>query len=350
MKESEVTKIIRDKLENLLQDIPFLQAERFLIGKRLANFQPDLLFEVVTPTARQKIVVEVKSTGEPRYVRYAIQQLREYFTQLENAYGIVAAPYISSDAARICRENEVGYIDLAGNCFLNFDHVYIERQNYPPATVERRTLHSLFTPKSSRILRVMLCSPKRSWQVQELVNEARVSLGLAFKVKQRLLDLEYAREENKRILLKRPGELLTKWAENYSFRKSKMYDYFAFGEPKELEQKIAGCCREKGICYALTIFSGAALVAPFARYTRGFIYIDDKIQEIAQSVGLKEVPSGPNITILEPYDEGVFYATRKIEGLMVACDVQLYLDLVGYKGRGEESARFLLEQRIKPEW
>ena len=74
------------------------------------------------------------------------------------------------------------------------------------------------------------------------------------------------------------------------------------------------------------------------------------IQDVAESVGLRRVSSGPNLTILEPYDGGVFYGIREIEELTVACDVQLYLDLVGYRGCGEESAQFLLEQRIKPQW
>jgi len=350
MEELEVTGKIRDKLKNLLKDIPFLQLEQPLIREPSANFRPDLVFETTIGTGRRKIVVEVKSVGEPRYVRYAIQQLKEYLSRFEDAYGVVAAPYISSDTASICRENNVGYIDLAGNCFLSFDQVYINRQNYPRASVERRTLRSLFTPKSSRVLRAMLCNPGRSWQVQEIANEAKVSLGLAFKVKKRLLDLEYVKEENKNIRLNRPGELLDKWAENYSFRNNRMYDYFSFGEPKELERKIAKYCRGKRIPYALTLFSGVALVAPFARYTRGFVYIGDRIQKVAESVGLKEVSSGPNFTILEPYDEGVFYASRKIEGLIVASNVQLYVDLVGYRGRGEESAKFLLEQRIEPTW
>ena len=186
--------------------------------------------------------------------------------------------------------------------------------------------------------------------MQELANEAKVSLGLAFKVKERLLDLEYARDENKNICLNRPGDLLGKWAENYSFRKNRIFDYFGIMEPKELERKIAEFCQDKRIPYALTLFSGVAFVAPYARYTRGFVYVGNKIQEVAASVGLKEVSSGPNFTILEPYDEGVFYASRETEGIIIACDVQLYLDLIGYRGRGEESANFLLEQRIKPKW
>ena len=350
MKELEVTEKIRDRLENLLKDIPFLQVERIATGESSTNFRPDLVFETTTGSGRRKILVEVKSIGEPRYVRYAIQQLKEYLTQFEDAYGVVAAPYISRDAGRICQENNIGYIDLAGNCLLRFDQVNIERQNFPSVNVEKRTIRSIFTPKSSRILRVMLCNPKRSWQVQELSNEAMVSLGLAFKVKKRLLDLEYAREENKNIRLNRPGDLLDKWTEHYSFRKNRMFDYFSIMEPKELERKIAKCCQDKRIPYALTLFSGVALVAPFARYARGFVYVGNKIKEVAESVGLKEVSSGPNFTILEPYDEGIFYASSKIQGIIVACDVQLYLDLIGYRGRGEESAKFLLEQRIQPKW
>jgi len=350
MKQLEITSKIQERLENLLRDIAFLQWEQVFVDEPSASFRPDLFLEVKTQTGRQKIMVQVKSVGEPRYVRYSIQQLKEYIAQFEDAYGVVAASYISSDTARICRENRVGYIDLAGNCFLNFDQVYINRENYPSVSRERRTLRSLYTPKASRILRVMLCSPRRSWQLQELASEAKVSLGLAFKVKERLLDLEYAREEKKRICLNHPEKILAKWAEYYSFRKNKIYDCFGLIELKELEQRIAQCCREKEIPYAFSLFSGAALVAPFARYTRGFVYVGDKIQEVAESVGLKSVSSGPNFTILEPYDEGVFYASRETEGLIIACDVQLYLDLIGYRGRGEESAEFLLEQRIKPEW
>jgi len=350
MRESEVVDKIRERLEGLLSDIPFLEAGQPITQMYLEGVRPDLLFEVMAGNRPSKIIVEVKSVGEPRQVRYSIQQLREYLTQIEDAYGVVAAPYISNDTARLCKGNGVGYIDLAGNCFLNFDKVYIEQKNYPNPTVERRQLRSLFTPRSSRILRAMLANPRRPWQVQELAEEANVSLGLAFKIKERLLDLEYAREESKNILLNRSGELLDKWADNYSFRRNKMYDYFGFEEPKEIERRLAGYCQKREIPYALTLFSGAALVAPFARYTRGFAYVSEGIPELAGSVELKEVSSGPNFTILEPYDKGVFYGSRKIGGLEGACDVQLYLDLVGYKGRGEESAKFLLEQRIKPQW
>ena len=280
----------------------------------------------------------------------AIQQLREYLDRTENAYPVVAAPYISDDTARICKQNGVGYIDLAGNSFVNFDQIYIERKNYPNPAIEKRQVRSIFSPKSSRIVRVMLSNPGRSWRLQELARGDQVSLGLASRLKERLLDLEYASEKENGLTLSRPSELLKQWANNYSFRKNKVYDYFSVDEIKELERNLSQYCERRGIPYALALFSGAALVAPYMRYTRGFAYVGNDIGEVADSLGLKQVSSGPNFSILEPYDQGVFYDSREIESMRVVSDVQLYLDLVGFKGRGEESAEFLFEQRIKPQW
>jgi len=350
MKESEAIDRIQERFEDLLNNIPFLKTRQTVAEMSMEGVRPDLLFEVRARNRSTKIIVEVKSVGEPRQARYAIQQLREYLGRIDNAYGVVAAPYISNDTARLCKENAVGYIDLAGNCFLNFDQIYVEQKNYPNPTVEKRQVRSLFTPRSSRILRVMLANPGRSWRVQELAEEAKVSLGLASRIKERLLDLDYACSENRNIRLNRPGELLDKWADNYSFRSNRIYDYFGFDEPKEIERRLARYCRKNEIPYALTLFSGAAQVAPFTRYTRGFAYVGRAIRELAESVELKEVSSGPNFSILQPYDEEVFYGSRTIQGLEIVSDVQLYLDLVGFRGRGEESAKFLLTQRLKSQW
>jgi hypothetical protein len=350
MKEQEIIIRIKDELERTLHDVPFIELRRSAIQAPLLGAQVDLLLELNIRDNLQKVLVEVKSLGEPRIIRAAIQQLREYLDRMEGAYPMVAAPYISDDTAGICKQNGVGYIDLAGNFFINFDEMYIERRNYPNPAIEKRQVRSIFSPKSGRIIRVMLSNPGRSWRVQELAREAKVSLGLASRLKERLLDLEYASEKENGLTLSRPGELLEQWANNYSFRKNKVYDYFNLDEIKELERNFSQYCAGRGIPYALTLFSGAALVAPYMRYTRGFAYVGKNIGEVADSLGLKQVSSGPNFSILEPYDEGVFYGSREIDSMRVVSDVQLYLDLVGFKGRGQESAEFLFEQRIKPQW
>jgi len=350
MKEQEIVARIKDELERTLRDIPFIELRSSVTRASFPSVEADLLLELKIRNNLKKVIVEVKSLGEPRMIRAAIQQLREYLNRTGGAYPVVAAPYISDGTARICKQNGVGYIDVAGNLLLNFDQVYIERKNYPNPAIEKRQARSIFSPKASRVVRVMLTNPGRSWQVQELAKEAQVSLGLASRIKERLLSLEYALEKESGLTLSRPGELLEQWANNYSFRRNRVYDYFGLDELKELERRLSQYCERRSIPYALTLFSGAALVAPYARYTRGFAYVGNSIQEIADSLGLKQVSSGPNFSILEPYDAGIFYGSREIDNMRVVSDVQLYLDLVGFKGRGEESAEFLFKQRIKPQW
>lgn len=57
-----------------------------------------------------------------------------------------------------------------------------------------------------------------------------------------------------------------------------------------------------------------------------------------------------NVTLLTPYDDGVFYEATEGDGVRMVSPVQVYLDLIGYRGRGEEAASFLLEQVIERTW
>ena len=69
-----------------------------------------------------------------------------------------------------------------------------------------------------------------------------------------------------------------------------------------------------------------------------------------EQVGLKEVQSGANVSLIIPYDEGVYYEAREMDSLRIVCPVQLYLDLKGYKGRGEEAAEAVWKQELSKLW
>ena len=119
---------------------------------------------------------------------------------------------------------------------------------------------------------------------------------------------------------------------------------------KLIEKKLVEYCKSNNVLYALSLTSGASFVAPFLRYNRTFAYISRIPEKMVSELGWKEVSTGPNISILEPYDDGVFYGLQDVNGTKVVSDIQLYLDLLGYKGRGEEAAQFLLENRIRKQW
>lgn len=91
-------------------------------------------------------------------------------------------------------------------------------------------------------------------------------------------------------------------------------------------------------------------MAPAVRYQRATAYVADEVGAIAEKLGLKRVSSGANVTLIEPYDNGVFFGTRELEGSPVVSPIQIYLDLMQIKGRGEEAATAILEEIIKSLW
>jgi hypothetical protein len=350
MKSDRLEQQAEKALVTCLKDIPFLQVRPSKKVPAKNGHRPDVLAKVKLPDREQTFVAEVKSSGQPRLAREAVNQLLRYRESLPDAYGVFIAPYISPQAASICTQEGVGYVDLAGNCHLSFGHVYIEKEGKPNPFAQKRDLRSLYSPKATRILRVLLTNPQRPWKVQALAVEAQVSLGQVANVKKLLTDREWLRAEQDGFRLCELGALLTEWSENYTYRRNQVSDYYSLRPTEEIEAELATVCRREGIPYALTGFSGAARFAPAVRYQRVMAYVQNDRETVTSRLQLKAVSSGANVSLLTPYDEGVFYAVRDCEGIRVVSPIQLYLDLHGFRGRGEEAATVLLEEVITPQW
>ena len=186
--------------------------------------------------------------------------------------------------------------------------------------------------------------------MQQLSVEAAVSLGQVANIKKLLADREWIESSGKGFTLNEPEKLLTEWAENYSYRKNTIREFYTLKSLGEIEAEIATVCTENKINYALTGFSGAARIAPFVKYQRAMAYADSRIDEILSLLNLKKVATGANVQLLTPYDEGVFYGAKEIDTVRTVSPVQLYLDLINMKGRGEEAAHEIFGKAIKPTW
>jgi hypothetical protein len=342
---SDIETTAQENLKGVLEKVPFLKIESI----ERERDGVDILVNLSADNKKQELLVEVKSNGQPRMAREAVNQLIRYRNNYPNAYLVFMAPYISPQAADICRKDGLGYLDFAGNCYLSFGQVYIEQTGKPNPFRTRRDLVSLFSPKSSRLLRVLLNNPGRVWKTQDLADEARVSLGLVANVKKLLLDREWITKQDG-LSLSEPWNLLEEWATVYTYRKNEIRNYYSLKSIPEIESALAQVCKTKDIEYALTGFSGAARFAPAVRYTRAMAYVYNTREDVASLLNLKEVETGANVTLLGPYDEGVFYGTQEIEDIRVVSPLQIYLDLKGYKGRGEEAAEAILRDVIKPKW
>jgi len=366
--EASAERQLEDALQELLKASVGLRllslTRQVTVGRQ--DMRAELVAQVATPSGEQyALVVEARSSGEPRIARLAASQLRAMVGTTPNCYGVFAAPYVSNSTRSVCREEGIGFVDMCGNCLLSFDGVYLSVEGRPNLYRTGRGLNSLFTPKASRCIRAVLADPGREWRVKDLASEADVSLGQAFNVKTLLLNGEMVAETgagpSRRFWLVKPEELLRAWAAAYSYTRNVRTAYYSFDDTRTLERRLADYCRSSNISYAFTLTSGAALVAPMLRYDTAFAYVDGRQDGIRLALGLKPVETGPNLVLMQPYDGGVFYRARDVgdearakdpaEPLgRVVSDEQLFIDLSGYKARGAEAADFLLEQRLRPRW
>lgn len=350
MSEKKLERKAEEALRACLSKVPFLKIKNIQRQPRRGDITPDMLVTLKLPDAEKIIVVELKSNGQPRLARAAVNQLLRHKDVFPGAYGVFMAPYISPQAAEICEKDGIGYVDLSSNCSLCFGQVYIEQKGKPNLFAEKRDLRSLYSPKAERVLRVLLNNPNHRWKVKELSDEAAVSLGQVSNIKKLLSDREWIHTNRDGFFLNAPDLLLAEWAENYTYRKNSIRNFYSLSGIAEIEATIAEVCSKQSLTYALTGFSGAARLAPTVKYQRVFAYIEDTEKNIAKPMNVKEVQSGANLSILTPYDDGVFYGDSKYDGVNIASPIQIYLDLLGFRGRGEEAANALFNQIIRPRW
>jgi hypothetical protein len=352
VKELGVIDRFPEALERCLRNVPRSSVVSSDRGVRLANgMMADLVVVMKVLGRTRSLVVEAKSSGQPLRTREAVDQLKRMIagSGFGDAYPVVVAPHVSEASAGICRENDVGYLDLAGNCRFSFDNVYVERVSPENKYKEQRGQASLFTPKSSRIIRLML-GGSRAWQVQQLAADAEVSIGLVSKVKQALLEREWLVSTKDGIRLSDPERVLKAWAQTYSYKENDVGEYYTMASSGDSESAIARWCEENGARYALTGFSGARLSSPRVRYNRSTICVESKMEDLASGTELKPVETGGNVLLLKPYDEGVFQGSRILHGTRVVSPAQLYLDLQSMPGRGEEAAEEVLARELRPLW
>ncbi len=208
----------------------------------------------------------------------------------------------------------------------------------------------IFQPRSSRVIRVLLAHPGRRWRILALAKEAEASLGWTHAVITTLQAQGYiVRDESYRVNLVDPARLLKRWAASHDFLTENTFEEFQTFE-RDLDSLLKQV-RGLSVSYALTGLVGAWLLAPHVRPTTLDMYVLNKelTKEVAKVLDLRLVEKGGNVRLFSPYDAGVFYGSRAVDGIKIVSNVQLYVDLVNYPARGEEASAALL-RLIEAEW
>jgi hypothetical protein len=339
-------------LQAVLKQVPVIKVKDLRCESHSSDGRVDISARLSISGRRHLLLCEVKSNGQPRHVRLALLQLRNSVAHLgSDATPILIAPFLSSQAQALCREQDVSFLDLEGNVRLVFDGVFIERSMAGRPALERRELRSLFKPKSAQVLRAMLHDPGHPWRVTELAEAAGVSLGHVSNVRAGLLDREWGQVSDNGLFLSQPDALLDAWRDAYEPTAGERMGFYSTlhgGAFEDAVRRVLRVGSENGQAIFAS-FSAAHWLAPYGRTSTQYFYADESGVGLLQTALTLSSPSkGENIIITIPKDEGLFRSTvEPAPGAVCTDHVQTYLDLAAAGERGREAADHLRRERMK---
>jgi hypothetical protein len=254
---------------------------------------------------------------------------------------------------RLRREGE-SFVDLRGAVFLSFPNLLVDRVNVRlpsrPSTVTRS--FDPFADRSSLVARTLLESTdrqERSWGVRELAEAAGVGPATVTRTIRELKRYQVVRVQRvgreSEIRLTDAPALFTLWTGAYDWTQNQTLTVQApIGDPLRFLRRSKNVFESRR--WALTLQSGASLVALHATWERIHAYVDvespEELPEIAKQHGWPVSNEGRLVLMRPYYRDSVWHGAREIQGLPVVSDLQLALDLWHYPLRGREQAEHII--------
>lgn len=291
-----------------------------------------------------EIKLALSEYGYPKYIKEIIEN---YDSSL---YCIILAPYITENTAKICENAGFGFLDLAGNCFISYDSIHMEVKGNKNGNLPKRGLKSVYersSAVSSVLLRTMMEDVGKTWRIKELAGAAGCSIGQAAKVKAFLSEQSYIEQTKNGIYIAKPKSLMEDWAKVYSGGEEERVACYSLDGTAEIERRISAMKKDTGIDCLLTGFSGGSRYQPVVRYQKVHVLIEyEDLDRAIEYLGFKKVDTGANVVFIIKYNDCVSLNARVVNGSSVASPVQVYLDCMGIKGRGEEMPGAILDREI----
>lgn len=362
MKEGELGPLIADALRQQLERIPSIAIQSIdnevvLNDPHAALRRLDIVARLRTGDREATLLCEVKNPGFPKQIRHAINLLHAYIGRYHNgaAQGtfvpIVGSSWLSPESRAICQAAGVGWLDLAGNCRIAFDTIFIERETAERPKPAARSYKAVFSPKAGQILRTLLRDPDHAWKVADLAEAANASLGHVSNVRSALRDREWATVGDDGLRLTAPDALLDAWRSSYEPVRGKRTSWYSILHGKQWEEALRRALQAPDTDGHAMLggLSAAQWLAPFMRGNTTTLYADTSIMpELIERLKLKPTTTGANVEIIEPDDSSILKERVKLPGAPpVASPILTYLDLSHLDDRGQEAAEHLREKLLK---
>ena len=308
---------------------------------RSEDSRVDAYLDLVPPSGgRFRACVEFKARAEPADVVRLVPWLQQC------GPAVLVAPAVGSRTRDILSDAGISWMEPEGDCRIALGSLFIERlgRDRPrriAGAPDTRYVSDLFSGGALRVVRWLLIEASKSWTLADMAERTGLTLGFVsrtFKTLARDAFLDRTRGSSR---VRDRDALLDAWSAAPAPATSAFERVATVGGPEGLVRMIQTFTAPRP--YAITAEAAADKVAPFARFSRVEMYVQD-VAGWDRALGLTSVPRGGNLVLITPEDAGVFNGSFERDGVQLTSRPQLYVDLVRRGGAAAEAASFMRER------
>jgi hypothetical protein len=290
------------------------------------------------------VLIEVKAAMGSAQIAQAAHQLRAYRdAHSPEALPLVVVPFMGPAGQQLCRELGVSWLDLSGNADIRGDDLLIHVEGHANKFKTRGRQSSVFAPKASRVVRVLLADLATPLTHRDLVERSGLGAGYVSRIVGAIEKAGYISRNttNGTLKVRDPDLLLRDWRSAYQFEKHEIYRaHVAVSDDEDLLGLLGDRIGGLGIRYAATGLAAAWLLTSFVGFRIVTFFVERPLTEHeTKALWLRWSDRGANTWLVVPNDEGVFYRADTMTG-SIPCvhPVQAYLDLRAHPERATEAA------------
>jgi hypothetical protein len=258
---------------------------------------------------------------------------------------LLVADETTAEARAILEEHGIAVVDGLGNAHIELPGLLFHLEGHRRRRESRPTR---LTGKAGLVAQALLLHADRDWQVQDLAEEAGISLGLAHRVLARLegegVITADGKGRNRVRRVTNPTALLDLWAEENVDRPTRTAQ-----TPRQLIKEVGDNLGRGGLDYALTGAAAASLLAPLITavpVVNVWVTATAAPGELHNAARTEPVQDGQNVVFLQAKDDTPLAFREQVENTWVANRMRLYADLRRDPRRGREQADHLREEVI----
>ena len=261
---------------------------------------------------------------------------------------MVAAPYLSAEAQRVCAAAGVGWIDLSGNVHIKAPSLLVHVEGKENRFKRAGRPGDPFAPRSARVTRALLRDPSAWHTQQDLVTQSQLARSQVSRALAHLDDLGLLQrhpDDRHRLRPNNPMSLLKTWAGSYDLKKHQLRTFHLSARTGDqltqlLHERLGGL----HLGHAFTGLAAAWLHCPMAGYRLSTAFVERMPTDSELSrADIRAVTEGFNVWLIAPNDDDILRAEYVVDvkGIPCVSRVQTWLDVQGHPERAPEAAEAL---------